>query len=204
MEIKEKKLATIPNKLKSYKFTPYNSEGICSGLQANKGITLIELLIGISLFSIVIVAFLQLFTSAFKEQSKILSKTELLNSGSYASEYVSRALRMARKAEDAICIPVGTNYAATTNGIKFLNHNSECQEFRLTGNILETNKVGLGSAQSLTPSNLTVESLKFNIFGDQAGDTAQPKITFVLKLKINTETLNIQTTVSQRDLDVET
>ncbi|MBU2579067.1 prepilin-type N-terminal cleavage/methylation domain-containing protein [Patescibacteria group bacterium] len=39
MKTKKILVNLISNKLKSYKFTPYNSEGICSGLQANKGFT---------------------------------------------------------------------------------------------------------------------------------------------------------------------
>jgi type II secretory pathway pseudopilin PulG len=169
------------------------------------GITLIELLMGLGLFSIVIIAFLQLFTSAFKEQNKILSKLQLLDNGSYASEYMSRALRMARKDLLGTCIPVNNNYIATANGIKFLNYKDQCQEFFLDGTILKTSKSGFAQPiQSLTPSNLIAEALNFNISGEQGSDLLQPKVTFALKLKnnINGEILNIQTTVSQRDMDI--
>lgn len=171
-----------------------------------RGITLIELLTGIGLFSVVIIAFLQLFTSAFREQGKVMSKVELLNSASYVSEYISRALRMARKddSEGIDCLSMANaNYELTYSGqgIKIRNHNNECQEFFLDNSqILKTSKGSV--SQSLTPSNLKVESLRFNLSGDEDNDSSQPKVTFALKLKINEETINIQTTVSQRDLDV--
>jgi len=164
------------------------------------GTTLIELLIGIGLFSVVIVAFLQLFTSAFKEQSKVSSKVSLLNSASYVSEYMSRALRMAKKDLSGTCTGAAeTNYFITTNSIIFLNYKGECQKFFRDGNFLKTSKNS--SEQSLTPANLTVENLKFDLFGD-IQDNSQPKVTFVLKMKNNEQTLNIQTTISQRNLNI--
>ena len=58
----------------------------------------------------------------------------------------------------------------------------------------------------LTPSNLEVENLSFEIKGASQDDVIQPQVTFVLNLKTvgaSPQTLNLQTTISQRDLDVQ-
>lgn len=182
----------------------------------NKAFTLIEILISITIFSIVIIAFLSLFTSAFHYQRESLNSAYLLNSASYLTEYISRDLRMAKKDITGNCIAEKHNFETIANGIRFLNYNGRCQEF-----ILETKQLKVGKSKSadgtppvpeskdfmpLTPSNLEVENLSFEIKGASQDDVLQPQVTFALKLKTigaSPQNLNLQTTISQRDLDVQ-
>jgi len=173
-----------------------------------KGFTLIELLLTVSIFSIAVTAFLELFSSVFKYQQKNLVSAYLLNTASYTTEYITRALRMAKKElnDPPICLSLrGLNYEITQGGegIRFLNSDGECQEFFLEDQMIKITK----NAQTLplTPSNLTVERLKFEVVGGDQWDSKQPKVTFVLKLsssKDPSQSLDLQTTISQRDLDV--
>ena len=173
-----------------------------------KGFTLIELLLTVSIFSIVVTAFLGLFSSAFKYQQKNLVSAYLLNTASYTSEYITRALRMAKKElnDPPICLSLrGLNYEITQGGegIKFLNSDGECQEFFLENQMVKVTKNA--ETLPLTPSNLIVERLKFEVIGENQSDFKQPKVTFVLKLTSSqdpSQSLDLQTTVSQRDLDV--
>ena len=168
-----------------------------------RGFTLIEILITITIFSIVITAFLGLFGSAFRWQKESLSASYLLNNASYITEYMSRALRMAKKDKGVGCISYGDNFEPSegeSNEIEFLNHKGECQRFFLQGGVMGVEKNGI--SQVLTPQNLEVEDLKFKISGGSQEDNFQPKVTFSLKLKNNEQELNLQTTISQRDLDV--
>jgi len=178
-----------------------------------KGFTLIELLITMTVFSIVITTSLGLFSSAFREQRKSIASIYLLNEASYVTEYMSRALRMAKKDLAGTCIDSKYNYqnpGDDTSKIRFLNYREKCQEFILDGNEL---KVGISNTSIpptekdfLTPSNLVVEDLNFKIVGRTQDDELQPKVTFILKIKteeLKPQELNLQTTISQRDLDVE-
>jgi prepilin-type N-terminal cleavage/methylation domain-containing protein len=173
------------------------------------GFTLVELLVTITVFSIAITGFVGLFGSALKHQRESLLSNYLLSSGSYITEYMSRALRMAQKelANPPTCLSVrGLNYEITRqgNGIKFINFNSECQEFYLENSILKVEKNGI--SQDLTPSNLIVENLNFSLLGKSQADQIQPRVTFTLKLKTAqtpSQEINLQTTVSQRELDVQ-
>jgi len=178
-----------------------------------KGFTLIELLITMTVFSIVITTSLGLFSSAFREQRKSIASIYLLNEASYVTEYMSRALRMAKKDLAGTCIDSKYNYqnpGDDTSKIRFLNYREKCQEFILDGNEL---KVGISNTSIpptekdfLTPSNLVVEDLNFKIVGGTQDDELQPKVTFILKIKteeLKPQELNLQTTISQRDLDVE-
>lgn len=171
----------------------------------NKGISLTELLISMGLFSIVIVAFLQLFSSVFTEQRKILTKSFLLNNTSYVIEYISRGLRMAQKAPDSSCISQGANYEVSglnNERVKFFNYKGQCQEFFLENEILKARKFDVEwVTHNLTSLDLKVKKLKFQT--NDAILNEQPKITFTTEVETRLgEKLKIQTTVSQRNLDL--
>ena len=177
-----------------------------------KGFTLIELLTSVTVFSIVIIISLGLFSSAFKEQRKILARAYLLSETSYVTEYMSRAVRMAKKElnDSPVCLSSrGLNYEITRGGqgVKFINYdtnnNKKCKEFFLDGTALKVEKDGV--ALPLTPSNFVVENLEFEILGETQDDNLQPRVTFILLLRTiesEPQELKIQTTISQRDLDV--
>ncbi|MEK9153046.1 MAG: prepilin-type N-terminal cleavage/methylation domain-containing protein, partial [Patescibacteria group bacterium] len=63
----------------------------------SRGVTLIELLVSISVFSIFITVDAQLLASALKYYQQGIEKTELLNHISYSLDFMSRSLRMAQK-----------------------------------------------------------------------------------------------------------
>ncbi len=170
-----------------------------------KGFTLVEILVTITVFAIVITAFFGLFGSAFRNQKKNLSSISLLNETSYLSEYMSRALRMARKDLGGICIKKKDNFEITHDGdgIKFLDYQGNCREFFLEDEILKVSKEGV--SHNLTSSVIKVEGLIFEVLGQSQTDTIQPRITFVLDLKTTGESpqeIKLESTVSQRDLDI--
>jgi len=178
----------------------------------NSGFTLVEMLVAVAIFSIITGVAIGIFVMAMKEQRKILAQQQLLDQTSYAEEYMSRAIRMARKddieigGEFAYCLlDYKVNYATTTTGqggIKFRNYNNYCQEFYLQGGQLRENKGGVDLA--LTSPGLTVISFKITSSGWDQADNFQPAVTMFLDItgKEGTE-IKIQTTISQRNLDVE-
>ena len=187
--------------------------------------TLIEVLVAVGLFTIVIAAPTGFFVSALKGQQKALASQEVLDEVSYALEYMSRSLRMAKKELNCAsksdpttcaCLKIGgygVNYELTHEGkgIKFTNYQNQCQEFFLdiNDNRFKEVKDG-GEAIPLTSDDLEVVVFKI---GPQdswgQNDNKQPKITLFLEVK-GVESarpelqpkIQIQTTVSQRNLDV--
>jgi prepilin-type N-terminal cleavage/methylation domain-containing protein len=174
-----------------------------------KGFTLLEILIAITVFSIIVTSFLSLFGSAFTYQRESLSKAYLLNNGSYITGYISRNLRMAKKelGTPATCLSTrGLNYELTSGGqgIKFIDYQESCNEIYLENNVIKVDRDG--TVENLTPSNITVENLEFSVSGASQDDLIQPKVTFTIELNGQSEpvqTLNFQTTISQRQLDAE-
>ncbi len=171
-----------------------------------KAFTLIELLTVIAIFSLVSGTIVGIFISAVSAQRKILATQEMLSQISYVLEYMGRAIRMAKKDLDGNCIPQKTNYyQATTSEIKFENSKGKCQRFFLDQNQIKEEKAG--TILPLT-SGIKINSLKFNITGkDQPPvDDWQPRVTISIEAEgrgKNPPKIQIQTSVSQRDLDVE-
>jgi len=181
---------------------------------STSGYTLIEVLVAIAVFFIVVAGPTGFFIASVRGQRKVLSAREITDSSSYTLEYISRALRMAKKAKTSECIPNNTNYEIFNNGtgVRFLNYERKCREFLLSGSQLgerqspDDKKVNLGNFLPLTPNDLEISFIKFNIIGESQTDQLQPRVTiyFEIQKKGQPETkMRFQTTISQRDLDVE-
>lgn len=191
--------------------------------KTQKAYTLIEVLIAVAIFFTVIAGPTGLFVSSLKSQNRILSVREIIDNSSHVFEYMSRALRMARKElncdvrsepETCACLDddgYGSNYELTHGGrgIKFNNFQqpSVCQEFfwDTADNRLKESKDG-GEPIALTSDDLEVVSFKIEKFGLEQDDNIQPRITIFLEITKKDQTeapkIRIQTTISQRNLDV--
>jgi prepilin-type N-terminal cleavage/methylation domain-containing protein len=177
----------------------------------NKGFTLVELLTSLTVFVVVVTVASGIFISAIRAQRRALAYQELLDQTSYLMEYMSRAIRMAKKDFDGNCMggDPNLNYKiSSSGGIVFENYNGDCQEFYAQGGKLWELKAS-GSPVELTSDNLEV--LTFNIGSDDSwdqDDNLQPRITLFLHIKRVGTTpeeqpdIEIQTTISQRKLDV--
>ena len=181
----------------------------------NKGYTLIEVLIAIVIFCLISGTAMGVFASVIKIQKYSLASQQLLDQTSYAVEYMSRAIRMAKKDMDGVCsIPVKANYGGDETHLKFKSYNSQygCQEFFLENKQLKVKTYnGTEPAMNLPliSDDFEVTSLKFVLSGAEQPptDSLQPKVTMYMEIKGKgagfQPKIKIQTTVSQRDFDIE-
>jgi len=173
-----------------------------------KGFTLIELIVSMAIFLIVMVTIIELFAAGIKAQKKSLALQTLSDSASYAIEYMSRTIRMAKKDLTGTYISSGCNFENPSypdlSRIRFLNYERDDQWFILdNGQIKE--KKNDAEFTALTSDNFQVSKLSFKLSGECQADDFQPRVTIIMEIKtreIEPQTLNIQTTISQRDLDV--
>ncbi len=195
-------------------------------MNKNKSFTLIELLISVTIFSIIIAIVSGIFVFSLKAQKKILITQQLLEQTSYLMEYMSRSIRMAKKDIAGDCLTTaGAKYNYETDGvqrnrIRFLNYRDKCQEFYLdpiNQQIRERKSEDATAAHSSFLSSLpltstsTVEALSFNVgpsysWQQPSFDYNQPRVTLFLEIKgkgENHTSIKIQTTISQRNLDFE-
>ena len=147
----------------------------------SKGFTLIELIVVIAVFMFIVGAAISVFISIVGRQKEILSEQQVINQISYAQEYMSKALRMAKTATDDSCIPTGYTYLLTRydydsgffKGVEFVSQpddntsgNAICREFYLdTDNVLKEYSDYYGGPTTITPQGLQIDSIRFGIDG---------------------------------------
>lgn len=167
----------------------------------NKGFTLIEMVVSVAIFTLLVGVTSSVFLSSIKNQKQSLAGQEILDQASYLMEYMSRSLRMAQK--DMIGDCTGTaklNYVFEGQCLKFLNYNKECQQFCLDGTRLKDE-----NGSFLTSANLQVSNFGVLLSGATQPpiDYLQPRVTISLNIAGQEQmSLKIQTTISQRNLDV--
>ena len=182
-------------------------------VSSKKGFTLIELLVSISIFTVIFGAMAGILIFNIRVQREMLIELEALDEINFAIEYMSRALRLAVKEDGSFnCLTNDFSYQSPggdSSKIRFINYlqGSDCQEFFLENDILWYKK-GIGVSEqtfALTSPGLIIDDLIFNLLGAVAGDGLQPRATMILRAshaKIRSP-FDIQTTVSQRKLDVD-
>ncbi len=184
------------------------------------GFTLIELLVAMAIFSTVMGIITGIFITGIRQQKMALDSQIVLDQTSYALEYMSRALRFAKKEiSGTACLSNdGLNVEKTRDGsgIKFINHlqGDDCQEFfREDNQIKYRRKINQPEENTLplTSVKLEVASLKFDLAGEWQGDALnpdnlQPRVTIFSEIKsagASGQPQKIQTSISLRNLDVE-
>ena len=174
-----------------------------------KGFTLVELLITASIFSIVMVIITGIFVYAIRTQMFLFTSKKIIAETSYAMEYMSRALRVAKKDHLGNCIGTNYNYEVTYGGqgIKFINplQGDKCQEFYLDPTT-HTIKFNNGSEViQLTSDGIKIANLHFEVFGDSPGDPLQPFVRILIEAQTRQggSPLRLQTSISQRDPDIQ-
>lgn len=172
-------------------------------------------MVAMIVFAIISIAFVGLFINAINQQRQILNLNNLLNNVSYSMEYMDRAIRMAQKDLTGDCLGgalLKYNYATASpaESIRFLNYDGKCLEFYKSGEqlMMRRSTSNLSSQfqapEALTPTELSVKGVQFNVIGDGQGlaDQRQPKIVIGLIMEtkeIKPQQLIVQTTTCQRN-----
>ena len=174
--------------------------GNIGNMKNKKGFTLLEVLVAVVVFVVVILIASTLFISAIQAQRYNLAYQELLDQTSYVMEYMSRKIRMAKKATDSACILEGSNYESISSDyIKFIDQDGNCIKFLLnSGQLMEEKNTE--TAMPLTSPYLTINGFNVAIIGDELN--RQPRVTLSLEITGKEDTsIDIQTSISQRDLN---
>ena len=193
--------------------------------QNQSGLTLIEILVAVTIFSMIVGAVITSFISAIRSQKRILAYQELFDQISYVMEYMSRTLRMAVKETTGGCLSSpGLNYESpcleffTPSCVKFKRliglerigdgEETFCESFYLNGSQIRNSIVERGIDLPLTSPYLNVTNFGINLKGEWEPwpDLLQPRVTFVVDIETKLEPpikLKLQTTLSQRSFDVD-
>jgi prepilin-type N-terminal cleavage/methylation domain-containing protein len=185
-----------------------------------RGVSLVELIVAIAIFSFLILVSAQIFKMVVDGQRNAVSAQNIQENIRYAMEKMSKEIRMAQISNlpaNQECVSIFLPSATavykvfnTTNGgatIYFKNKDNNCVAYYLENNRLKVT-VGLGASSItdfVTPSKIEVSNLKFNVTDDLIGafHSIQPYVTMVMDIKavglpMHEQRMKIQMTISSR------
>lgn len=194
----------------NYESRIMNYEKLIKKFKAESGVSLIELIVSIALFSILILSATQIFKMVIDGQRSAISAQNVQENMRYAMEKMSKEIRMAQISNQGCGSAAINKVFNTADGereLYFKNKNGDCITYYLENNRLKI-MVGIGAAASadfITPAKIEVSNLKFYVVDDLIGafHSVQPYVTMVMDVKaigqaIHEQKMKIQMTVSSR------
>jgi len=175
----------------------------------NRGVSLLELIVATSIFVTVILMATNIFNAVVKNQRIAIAAQNTQEGLRFALEVMSKEIRNAKGHYTGSVCPVAGqinkiyNSSALSN-VYFENSENSCVTYSLdNGRILIDRD---GESYYITPQNINITSLKFDIVDDLANTfrTTQAKVTIKVEAKMETvreeesQPIILQTTVSSR------
>ncbi len=185
-------------------------------LKSVKGVSLIELMLAMAIFSVLILAATGIFKMVVDGQRNSLSAQNVQENIRYAMEKMSKEMRMAGISNEdceAMFSPRPTavykifNTTADAGKLYFKNQYGDCVAYYLEGGRLKIMLDQGGSSVSgfITPAKVTVSGLKFFVDDDEIGEfhSKQPYVTMKMKIiasgqGMSKQEMDVQLTVSSR------
>ncbi len=197
--------------------------------QKNNGFTLIEMLVALSLFTIVVTIAVGAFLSLIGASKSVQGEQSVITTLTFVLDSMTREIRTGTNyycntrsvLDDPTQVSTSTvrDCAGGSDGLSFVEAGSSITTGGASARIAyyydtssSTNKtimrkVGNGTPQSIVSDGITVTNAQFFVTGStrlgSGTDTNQPTVTIVLEARDeNGATTTLQTTVTQRELDI--
>jgi prepilin-type N-terminal cleavage/methylation domain-containing protein len=175
----------------------------------NRGFTLLEMLISISLFTVVTtIAFTALF-SIMDANDKAKTIKLVVNNLSTAMESMTREIRVGTNytCDRSVSITDGLNCSTGKTGISFESESGDNIYYSYDSiNKTIKRKIESSNTVNLVGEDINIDNLKFYVIGNGTeSPSVQPRVLIVLKGSITRQgqkiktVFDIQTTVSQRN-----
>jgi len=153
------------------------------------GFTLVELLVGLAIFSSVIVIATSLFVSTFRNQRKSIAILNVQENGRYLMEFIAKEIRMSQIiSSDGETFNLDISHPVNGD----ITYSFSNNHILRNGEIIDSDEVNING--------------RFFIDG-RGADAEQPRVVVVMKLETTGQkieeraTMNLETTLSQRNLD---
>jgi prepilin-type N-terminal cleavage/methylation domain-containing protein len=175
-----------------------------------KGFTLIEIMVSLSVFIIIMTVSLGSILSILNSSEKSQTKKTAMDNLNFALESMSRTIRFGTNfycGTTASNPPGANDCASSATSFSVRDSNGALIVYSLSnGKIMKA--VNNGTANAVTSGEITITRLTFYVFGSSGWpDLHQPRVIVSLSGIVGTKTatassFNLETSVSQRKLDI--
>lgn len=192
--------------------------------QKNKGFTLIEMLVALSLFTIVMTIVVGSLLVLIDGNRQLQGEQSVMTNLSFAMDSMTREIRTGKNYYCAnsfggsqLTPDANQDCMAGNNGISFIEAGGSitgATDGRIayyfdSGNKTLMRKVG-DTAQSIVSNGISIDEAKFFVTGsdnfNQTSDVNQPAVTIIIKASetgiVGEKPYILQTTITQRELDL--
>ena len=154
------------------------------------GLTIIELIVAVGIFSMVIGMTVGIFVLAITTQRRIIALKSVDDNIRFTVESMAREIK------------TGKNFSSGASLLSFTNANGESVIYRLNANAVEKSSDGGANYSAVTGSEIIINYLNFYLMGHLAGDGLEPRITITIgatgQVGNQSANLKVQTTISER------
>src|SRR3989344_7817509 len=159
---------------------------LLKNLKTKKGFTLVELMVSISLFTIVMTISMGSIFSVFNTNKKSESLRAVMDNLNFTLEAMTRTVRFGTNYHCDVTvgvISVPRDCASGADSFSVLDSNGQQVSYKLSGTRIARSING-GADYFLTSSDVTIQKLKFFVFGStlysNGGDLFQPQVIMVI------------------------
>ncbi len=173
----------------------------------NKAFTLVELLISISLFTIISFISIGALITIFDANKRSQSSKTVVDNLNLSIEDMARTIRFGDTYHCGSSLPLDyPNDCSVGSNQLAVQFEGNTIVYRLNGTSLQRSNDGGSTYSTLTSSDVVITQLNFYVFGSSNLDVMQPYVVIVIRgyvgnRPINQSTFFIQTVASQRTLD---
>jgi type II secretory pathway pseudopilin PulG len=157
----------------------------------NKGLTMIELMVALTIFILVLVIVISIFVMSVKAQRQSLVSQGLQDNARYLMETMAKEIRMSQ-----IEGSTGNDQTISIKAFSELSPGGEDINYRFQNNVLQRQELS-GGFQDISSSKIDVTG-EFNVIDDV---NLQPRVTIVMKVTpqgLATPVINLESTISAR------
>lgn len=183
-----------------------NYEKFIKKFKAESGVSLIELIAAVAIFTVLILLATEIFKLVVDGQRSAISAQNVQESMRYAMEKISKEIRTAQISNsqcNGAAVYKIFNTAGGGSQLYFKNKNGQCLTYYLENSRL---KIMVGAnADFITPAKIKVSNLKFYAADDLIGaaHNVQPYVSLVMDVKalgqaMHEQKMKIQLTASSR------
>ena len=180
---------------------------------SNHGFTLIEIMVAVSIFSLIMVISMGSILSVFDANKKSQTLRTVMDNMNFTLEGMTRTIRFGRNYHCGSGGDTTQPYDCPSgaNSITLQAVNGSQIRYRLNGGRIGRT-INNGTEYFVTSPDITIQSLAFRVFGsllyNNGSDLLQPQVIITVKgfagTKPSTQSsFSLETTVSQRRFDVQ-